>query len=226
MGNNKPTTSAKAFQSKALSNISVVEQSPQPVQSRPLTSLSNISSIPHSPQLSQIQPVPSRPLTSLSNISSLLHSPQLSQIPHASTSTAQRKLFGHGARVSSTPFHKNNANPLRELNNFEAIETVNRKRRLNDLFGDIRDIDEMSEIELEYVAKRVKTEEEVDLEMIEKILDARKQHFKVSNPLKYNEADKLRALIDFKKRNLSLTFPKYVIFFVQLEIYGNRIHLF
>lgn len=58
-------------------------------------------------------------------------------------------------------------------------------------------------------AKKPKTEEEIELEMIEKILSLRKQLRKTMNPLKKTNLDKLEALHEFKKRNLSESLPKW-----------------
>lgn len=145
----------------------------------------------------------------------LLSSPALSQIsrderqvPFTPANNLNRN------KKTSTPFleklkavdddfdkasSKNN-NALNEIQNYG----MKRKRKLEDLFGDIYDI----EVEDAYIKKH-KTEEEKDLETIQKIIEARKVFDSYLNPLKNNEFDRLETLHKFKKDNISKTIPKY-----------------
>lgn len=90
-------------------------------------------------------------------------------------------------------------------------ELASRKRRLEDLFGDIGDIDD--DLRFDYgfdmATKKPKTEEELELEMIEQILAVRKRLRATMNPMKKTNLDKLEALHEFKKRNLSHSVPKW-----------------
>lgn len=171
------------------------------------------------------QPAKSRPLSSLSNISSILPSPQLSPLPNGTPPNGQmaskRRLFKNIV-TASTPYHNiqsvSNTNPSQEQQILHGPPTVSRKRRLNELFGDIRDIDELSENDYDYITKKIKTKEERDLEQIEQILETRKQQLKSVNPLRLNEIDKLHALINFKMQNLSSSFPKYITLLIMFFI--------
>lgn len=114
-------------------------------------------------------------------------------------------------KKTSTPFFdklKNFETQRSEPENdvFNEIQNigVKRKRRLEDLFGDIYDIDDD-----DANFKKPKTDEEKDLETIQKILDARRAFVSTVNPLKRNEFDKLEALHKFKKDNISKFVPKY-----------------
>lgn len=95
-------------------------------------------------------------------------------------------------------FQSNGA--LQEIQNIG----VKRKRRLEDLFGDIYDIEEEEDIYM----KKHKTEEEKDLDTIERIIEARKTFETQINPLKITNFDKFEALHKFKKENLSRLIPK------------------
>ena len=172
-------------------------------------------------ELSQPKPGPSRNIIDLTQPStsknvfnrSLVQSPQLSQIPYdgmAEPSTGEivnRRLFGtpntSSKRISSTPYTAKLPNVMSELQN---IGVDRKRKRLQDLFGDIQDIIEQEEY-VDKEAKKIKNEEERDLEMIEKILDARKKVRVISNPSKKDTSDKLIALHAFKMRNLSYTIP-------------------
>lgn len=78
-----------------------------------------------------------------------------------------------------------------------------RKRRLEDLFGDIYDLEEE-----DVYLKKHKTEEERDLDTIDKIIEARKTFQTQINPLMKTNFDRLEALHKFKKDNLSRVIPK------------------
>lgn len=151
----------------------------------------------------------STPGPSHSKNNELMSSPALSQISSYTQSSSIKP--NNMKRISSTPFSHAKPGPssaMDELNNFE-LNDITRKRRLNDLFGDIRDIDELSDISEYRNPKRVKTQEERDLEMIELILEARRKNQKVSNTVKKNDVEKLKALRHFKMQNLSYTVPKW-----------------
>ncbi|KAG5674297.1 hypothetical protein PVAND_004275 [Polypedilum vanderplanki] len=91
------------------------------------------------------------------------------------------------------------------LNEIQNLR-LKRKRRLEDLFGDLHDIiEEDDDVNL----KKHKTEEDRDLDTIQKILDARKVFVTCQNPMKKSNFDRLEALHKFKKNNLSSTIPRY-----------------
>lgn len=84
----------------------------------------------------------------------------------------------------------------------EIISTIPTKRTAEDLFGDINDIDFD---DLGLPSKRQKTEEENDLELINKIIEGRKMRQMLSEPN--------RALLEnmpyySASKNLSLKIPK------------------
>lgn len=102
----------------------------------------------------------------------------------------------------SKPIDGSENNALQEIQNIG----VRRKRRLEDLFGDIYDI---AEEEDDNFLKKHKTEEERDLDTIERIVAARKTFQTQENPLKKTtKYDSLEALHKFKKENLSRSIPK------------------
>lgn len=143
------------------------------------------------------------------NNAAVLCSPALSQISrHGINFTPE--LNG---KKTSTPFlsklkslhfesqsqgHEPNV-ALQEIQNIG----VKRKRRLEDLFGDILDIEEE-----DFNTKKHKTEEERDLDIIDKIIEARKAFETQINPLKVTNFDRYEALHKFKKENLSRVIPK------------------
>lgn len=98
---------------------------------------------------------------------------------------------------SQDVFESNGA--LQEIQNLG----VRRKRRLEDLFGDIYDIEEE-----DLNMKKHKTDEERDLDTIERIVEARKTFQTFINPLKITNFDRYEALHKFKKENLSKVIPK------------------
>lgn len=93
--------------------------------------------------------------------------------------------------------------PLTEIQNIG----ISRKRRLEDLFGDIRDIEKELELECNE-AKKKKSEEERDLELIEKIVEARRRAREIHNPLKVDAVDRLNKIHSFNMQNLSSNVPK------------------
>jgi chromosome transmission fidelity protein 18 len=128
-------------------------------------------------------------------------------------------------KKTSTPFFdkiKNFEVPPKDPENdvFNEIQNigVKRKRRLEDLFGDIYDIDED-----DANFKKPKTDEERDLETIQKILDARKAFVSIVNPLKRTEFDKLESLHKFKRDNITKTVPKYP--FITISHGDDRIYV-
>lgn len=150
----------------------------------------------------------------------VLNSPALSQI-----SRDERNCLVTPANIApankplgfaSTPFNVDKLSAITEQDDDERhliissalgeIQNVGfqRKRRLEDLFGDIYDIEEEDGL-----AKKHKTEEERDMAAIEKILEARKILQAQLNPLKQTHIDRYEALHKFKQENLSRTIPKY-----------------
>lgn len=164
-----------------------------------------------------IKPVASTQKTTIQKDSSLLASPALSQISRDEKLmpfTPSANFHNNVKKKTSTPFLEklksvaeedfelktNNNNALSEIQNFGT----KRKRKLEDLFGDIYDI----EVE-DALMKKHKTEEEKDFDTIQRILDARKVFDSHLNPLKRNDYDRLEALHKFKKDNISRTIPRF-----------------
>lgn len=141
---------------------------------------------------------------------SIISSPALSQISRAGPNFTPDRI---AIKKTSTPFIQklkafqpsepdeadDNNRALMEIQNIG----VKRKRRLEDLFGDIYDIEE-DDINL----KKPKTEEDRDMETIERIIEARQSFQKEFNPLKNTNFDRHEALHKFKKENLSKVIPK------------------
>lgn len=186
--------------------------------------------------LPQSQPFPSQKDTPTSNRvehSFFQNNSQLSQIP--SNDTVNRRLFGTplnrnvSNRLASTPFVGNpidTPNPYRFRfdeeeefeNNLPLSEQNPRKRRLDDLFGDIDDIErEENRAQVFYyedveenAKKKARSEEEVDNALIERILAARAElQARTNNFLKQSQLQQLEALHKFKARNLSETYPQW-----------------
>uniref|UniRef100_A0A182NGK1 AAA+ ATPase domain-containing protein n=1 Tax=Anopheles dirus TaxID=7168 RepID=A0A182NGK1_9DIPT len=148
--------------------------------------------------------------------SPLASSPALSVITRGS-STVHKRLFdtpgssaslgGRYGRAASTPFPGaiGSSNALQTL---QQMDINPRKRSLAALFGDIDDIEE----EEQYVyssQKKTKTEEEQDMELIERILEARQRYDAVVNPLKPSMLSRAESLHRFKMDNISLEPPKW-----------------
>lgn len=143
---------------------------------------------------------------------SILASPALSQISQEGRVPFTPAFLDPKKKTTSTPFFDKlksletvNEDPAHDVFNEIQNIGVKRKRRLEDLFGDICDLDNNDD---DNFFKRPKTEEERDLETIERILEARKTSASTVNSVKHNEFDKLEALHKFKKQNLSRTIPK------------------
>lgn len=145
-----------------------------------------------------------------------------------------RRLFGTPkqppARGASTPFTaKQKMAPIKEvidLNECDEEEldmrpstanraleelqkaTNKRKRLERDLFGDIGDLfgDETYE---DPEAKKARTEEERDLDAIEKILETRRKLREQSKTVRPDSLARLEALHAFKMRNLSYNIPTW-----------------
>lgn len=161
-------------------------------------------------------------------------SPQLSQIHSESQPNhAVKKRLFDSAKMSSTPFHSsNNRRPTIDSAGIGMLSQIAeepddriggdggdfniRKRRLDQLFGDIADLQddnfEMDNLLLPYngIAKKVKTEDELDDEMIEQILQARAENqAKSLKPNAHNRLEQLEKLRKFKAQNISDTYPKW-----------------
>lgn len=184
----------------------------------------------------QSQPFPSGKDTPTSNRenSFFQNSPQLSQIPPNETA-ANRRLFGtplttnQSNRVASTPFTSTgsdtpNLHRFRfEDDEFDFNEPAShdlnpRKRRLDDLFGNIDDIiQEENRPKVFYsvdvdenVKKKARNEEEQDKALIDRILAARSEYqARANNFTKQSKLQQLEALHKFKLRNLSETYPQW-----------------
>uniref|UniRef100_A0A182JLN0 AAA+ ATPase domain-containing protein n=1 Tax=Anopheles atroparvus TaxID=41427 RepID=A0A182JLN0_ANOAO len=146
-----------------------------------------------------------------------LASPALSVITRGS-STTQKRLFdtpgpsrGVHGRAASTPFPGATGPEGNALQTLQQMDANPRKRRLEALFGDINDIEEDPyEEQYEYSSqKKSKTEEEQDMELIERILEARRRFQTVANPSKPSMLSRAEALHRFKMDNISHEPPKW-----------------
>lgn len=159
---------------------------------------------------SEVNIFPSTPGTSRSmnmtpfRPSSSIDSPLLSQI---NKNLVDSSLRG-GNRFASTPF-PGQASTSR--NDGHSLQGLGRKRRLDEIFGDIGDIMEEEEPEITNEPyKKVKSEEEKDLELIEMIVSARqKLHSQMLVPGKRTNNEHLDAIRAFKMQNLSYTVPRW-----------------
>ena len=111
-------------------------------------------------------------------------------------------------RFASTPFSQM-PTTSEEMDSCGALSEIQnlglqRKRKLEDLFGDIYDIGEDDDV----LTKKHRTDEDLDFDMIEKILQARKAFEGQLNPLKKSSFDRLESLHKFKLANLSRSIPK------------------
>lgn len=160
---------------------------------------------------------------------------QLSQITTATNDTiVNRRLFGtpingnQSNRVASTPFtaHPIDTPSLHRFqfdddefeNNERAVEGNARKRRLNDLFGDINDIineEELAQVFYaedaeEHAKKKARSEEEIDKDLIQRILLARAENqARTTHFSKQSKLQQLEALQKFKMKNLSESYPMW-----------------
>lgn len=118
---------------------------------------------------------------------------------HKKTSTPfLEKLKQVEAKENSAP---ENYDALSEIQNIG----VKRKRKLEDLFGDIYDLENEGD---DIFTKKHKTDEEKDFETIAKIVEARK-HFELQfNPSRKTNLDRYEFLHKFKRENLSTIIPK------------------
>lgn len=157
----------------------------------------------------------------------------LSQIPP--NDTVNRRLFGTPVnsnlsnRIASTPFPTGISTPNpydfqfddeEYENNLPSTDVNPRKRRLDDLFGNIDDIIReenrggaqvfySNDME-EHAKKKAKSEEDLDNALIERILFARAEfQTRNNNFTKQSKLQQLEALHKFKLRNLSETYPQW-----------------
>lgn len=176
------------------------------------------STLPGTP----IQPLSSSSLSSTANQPNRQLNRKLFDSPYPS----QARLSSIGQ--SSTPFSNAPMMPSTSTQLSQEIFRSGfgaRKRCLEELFGDIQDIDDIDDRNIceTMIAKRHKTEEEIDLEMIERILELRKQRVVEVNAAKFDDLDRLQALQKFKEQNLSSCIPKYP--FIPVRSDGDRIYV-
>lgn len=129
-------------------------------------------------------------------------------------------------RISSTPIGTDAvagpSNPYQNLfddeHEYVNIDLNPRKRRLENLFGDIGDIVEEEELGKVYygfdtednMRKKARCEEDQDRELIERILATRAANrTKASDRSKRTKLEQLEACQKFKKQNLSETYPNW-----------------
>ncbi|KAH8377747.1 hypothetical protein KR093_006965 [Drosophila rubida] len=162
---------------------------------------------------------------------STVSSPQLSQITFGATQIegpVNRRLFGtpRGSAVGrgcSTPFQRmpaidelaknaeDNAAPLltaaaEQLQEL-GLRGTNKRRLERDLFGDIDDL--YHESYEDPMLKKARTEEQRDNEAIERILELRRKMRESSKTVRHDEVSRLKALHDFKMKNLSYEIPSW-----------------
>ncbi|XP_004531346.1 chromosome transmission fidelity protein 18 homolog [Ceratitis capitata] len=173
------------------------------------------------------------------NVIDSVNSPHLSQISNGGVSTVggvvNRRLFGTPQaphqRISSTPLATNKqhaalapiaevidltplpeSEPLEEFNEpaveLQGMGLRNKRRLERDLFGDIDDLFQNETYE-DPIAKKARTEEERDLDMIEKILQTRRRIQENNKAVRKDDLSRLKALHEFKMRNLSYTVPQW-----------------
>ena len=143
------------------------------------------------------------------------NSPALSQIPKDSSKRYFSTPASNFNRAASTPFPHDDDMPATSsaLSEIQNLGINKRKRRLDALFGDIRDIEEEDHLPVlkdyfESNAKKVKNDEERDMHIIEQILEARKQFHLSEKPFQKPSIERLEALHRFKLQNLSYTIPR------------------
>lgn len=133
-------------------------------------------------------------------------------------------------RISSTPIGTDAvagpSNPFRHLFDDDELEYAHngnadlnpRKRRLEDLFGDIDDIVDDEDLGKVYygfetddnLRKKARCEETADRELIEKILAIRAANrTNATDRSKRTKLEQLEALQKFKTRNLSESYPNW-----------------
>ncbi|KAH8271906.1 hypothetical protein KR044_010423 [Drosophila immigrans] len=165
---------------------------------------------------------------------STISSPQLSQITFGATQIeggggqVNRRLFGTPkasavGRGCSTPFQRLPA--IKEVANVGAdhaaplltaaaeqlqelgLRGTNKRRLERDLFGDIDDL--YHESYEDPMLKKARTEEQRDNEAIERILELRRKLRESSKTVRHDEVSRLKALHDFKMKNLSYEIPSW-----------------
>ncbi|XP_062120896.1 chromosome transmission fidelity protein 18 homolog [Drosophila sulfurigaster albostrigata] len=167
---------------------------------------------------------------------STISSPQLSQITFGATQIEEsagggqvnRRLFGTpkgptAGRGCSTPFHRmpaikelasdgtDHAAPLltaaaEQLQEL-GLRGKNKRRLERDLFGDIDDL--YHESYEDPMVKKARTEEQRDNDAIERILELRRKMRESSKTVRHDDVSRLKALHDFKMKNLSYEIPSW-----------------
>lgn len=127
-----------------------------------------------------------------------------------------------------SPRVSNIASPstIHEDDNFYDYQEPAKKRRLDYLFGDIRDLDEDEEERYYQYVKKTKSQDEIDQDDIRRILERRKYLYDIASTDTNSNSDKVaqvEALRKFKQKNLAIILPAWPA----LEISGaNRKKLF
>ncbi|EDW87579.1 chromosome transmission fidelity protein 18 homolog [Drosophila yakuba] len=101
------------------------------------------------------------------------------------------------------------ANQLQEV----GLKNVNKRRLERDLFGDIDDL--FHESYEDPMVKKARTEEQRDHEAIDRILELRRKLRESSKTLRKDDVSRLKALHDFKMRNLSYEIPNWPFLAIQ-----------
>jgi chromosome transmission fidelity protein 18 len=184
----------------------------------------NANSAPAQPIMSTQKP----PSQLNVNTESLLASPALSQISRDDKLRFTPAALNYKAsKKTSTPFvekigKKTQGNHMKSALSEIQNNEIKHKRKLEMLFGDNFDYED-EEDNFNLYSKKQKTDEQKDLETIEKILQLRRDYESVENPMKKSSYDRYEALFKFKKENISKVIPKYPF---QKLIQHNDDHLY
>ncbi|KAH8412408.1 hypothetical protein KR009_001817 [Drosophila setifemur] len=111
--------------------------------------------------------------------------------------------------IDAEPLLNAAAQQLQEL----GLKNPSKRRLERDLFGDIDDL--FHESYEDPAVKKARTEEVRDNEAIEKILELRRKMRESSKTLRKDDVSRLRALHDFKMRNLSYEIPNWPFLAIQ-----------
>ncbi|KAH8283478.1 hypothetical protein KR018_003435 [Drosophila ironensis] len=117
--------------------------------------------------------------------------------------TSKEKLRDMDLDMDTEPLLNAAAHQLQEV----GLKNANKRRLERDLFGDIDDL--CHESYEDPMVKKARTEEQRDNEAIERILELRRKMRESSKTVRKDDVSRLRALHDFKMRNLSYEIPNW-----------------
>ncbi|XP_016956993.1 chromosome transmission fidelity protein 18 homolog [Drosophila biarmipes] len=116
-------------------------------------------------------------------------------------------------QLTSRGFAQEHENPAANQLQEVGLKNVNKRRLERDLFGDIDDL--FHESYEDPMVKKARTEEQRDHEAIDKILELRRKMRESSKTLRKDDVSRLKALHDFKMRNLSYDIPNWPFLAIQ-----------